>query len=111
MVKSHQSLNQIKAPASTAATPTSISGVNTLLLIIAIIGCVHAFSMLGIELYRYQQSNAEITRLSHDIQELESEVAHLQLLRENANNERYREELARSQGFVFPDEVRVITVH
>ena len=39
------------------------------------------------------------------------EVAHLQLLRENANNERYREELARSQGFVFPDEVRVITVH
>jgi cell division protein FtsB len=94
------------------ATPTlptgqpRMRGVNVLLKVLAMIGCLHVFIMLGIELNRMVATQQQITRLTLETQSLEREVSGLQLELDNANNPKFREQLARRAGFAYPDEAR-----
>jgi hypothetical protein len=101
---------------SATLTPTlptgqpRMRGVNMLLSILAMIGCIHVVVMMGIELNRMVASQQEITRLSLDTGGLEREVAGLQSIVNNGNDPAYREQLARKAGFAYPDEVRYLSV-
>jgi len=88
----------------------SSKGANLILLIIAIVGSLHVISMLGLESWRAVTSKSEIARLEGDIALLEREHAGLQAVVDHADDQLYREHLARCRGFVYPDEVRFITM-
>jgi cell division protein FtsB len=99
-----------------SATPTlpagqpRMRGVNVLLTVLAIVGCIHVMIMMGIELNRMVATQQEITRLSLETSTLEAEVAGLQSVLDNGDNPLYREQLARKAGFAYPDEVRYLSV-
>ena len=84
--------------------------ISTVLLLIAVIGCIHVVSMLGVELYRNVVSRQEIVRLSGDVEALSGELASLQAVVDHADDAQYREQLARCLGFVRPDETRYMTL-
>ena len=84
--------------------------ISTVLLLIAVIGCIHVMSMLGVELYRAVTSRQEIARLSGDVEALSGELAGLQAVVDHADDAQYREQLARCLGFVRPDETRYMTL-
>lgn len=76
---------------------------------LALVGCLHCLFMLGVETYRAVTASAAIARLEADVAALEAEAAQLQAIVDHADDERYREQLARKQGFIYPDEVRVVS--
>lgn len=88
----------------------SSKGANYLLLVIAAVGSLHVSTMFGLETWRAANSKSEIARLETDIALLERERAGLQAVIDHAGDELYREHLARCRGFVYPDEVRFITM-
>ena len=97
-----------KSKSSGKERPDRVIG--TTLLLIAVIGCIHVVSMLGVELYRNVVSRQEIMRLSGDIASLQDELASLQAVVDHAGDAQYREQLARCLGFVRPDETRYMTL-
>ncbi len=64
--------------------------------------------MLAIEARRIVHLRTEIQGLERDIAELEAEASELRAVAGHADDELYRELLARRQGFVFPEETRVL---
>ena len=84
--------------------------ISTVLLLIAVVGCIHVVSMLGVEIYRNVVSRQEIVRLSGDVEALSGELASLQAVVDHADDAQYREQLARCLGFVRPDETRYMTL-
>ncbi len=95
----------VMAPTLPTGQP-KMRGVNILLTMLAILGCVHVMVMMGIELNRMVASQQEITRLTAETQVLEQQVAGLQSVLANANTLEFREQLARGAGFAYPDEAR-----
>ena len=85
-------------------------GANLLFLIIAVVGCIHALAMLSLEISRTVYTEREVARLERDIADLKSESANLQSVIAHRNDDMYREQLARLQGFIYPDEARYVTV-
>ena len=90
--------------------PQAGRGVNAILLILALVGSLHVFSMLGVEVWRGATSRSEIARLQADVLALEHNINGLQAVIDHAGDEQYREQLARCQGFVYPDETRYVTL-
>jgi hypothetical protein len=84
-------------------------GARWLLLLIVSFGSVHVLFMLGVEGLRFARAETAITRLEREVAELEREAAGLGAIIEHGDDERYREQLARRQGYMYPDEVRVVT--
>jgi cell division protein FtsB len=97
------------APTLNAGQP-KMRGVNILLTVLAIVGCVHILVMMVIELNRMVASQQEINRLTAETQVLEQQVAGLQSVLDNANNPEFREQLARRAGFAYSDEARWLSV-
>ncbi len=89
---------------------TPNKGANLLFLVIAVVGCIHALAMLTLEISRTVYTNREVARLERDIASLELESTDLSNVIAHRNDERYREQLARLQGFIYPDEARYVTV-
>ena len=83
---------------------------NLLFLTIAVVGCLHVTAMLGLETWRNVVSRSEIVRLSADVRALEFERDGLQAVIAHADDEVYREQLARCLGFIYPNETRYITL-
>jgi hypothetical protein len=98
------------APALILPKPIPDKGINWIFLILGIVGSLHVLVMLGIEFNRTLEMRQGITRLSNDVAALESEVFELKSVTEHANDLNYREQLAREQGFAFPNEMRFITL-
>jgi cell division protein FtsB len=100
------------APAAAPAVgrPAINKPANTFFLILAVLGCLHASAMLGVEGWRFQNSQVQIARLTADIAALERERESLEAVVLHANDAGYREQLARCLGFVRPGETRYITV-
>lgn len=80
------------------------------LILLATIGTLQVAFMLVVELRRGHEARQAIAVLEQDIAELEAEAAHLNAIIENGDNDAYREQLARRQGFIMPDETRVIII-
>ena len=85
-------------------------GAASLLMILALVGSLHALFMLGVETNRWLYSRGEITRLERDLASIEGEIGELEAVIDHRYDASYRESLARLQGFVYPDEVRYVTV-
>ena len=85
-------------------------GARLLLVLILIVGTIHAVFMIGVELLRWGETEAEINRLEGDVSALEREANQLRSITENGDDRSFRVQLARQQGFMFPDETRIITI-
>ncbi len=85
-------------------------GVNMIFLLLAIVGSLHAVTMLGVETWRGFAGAQEVTRLEQDIGALQFEIGGLQAVVDHAADKAYREQLARCLGFIYPDETRFITL-
>ncbi len=105
--KTKEAVQEVVSP--TLPQP-KMRGVNILLTVLAIIGCIHVMVMMGIELNRMVASQQEIKRLTAETQVLEQEGAGLQSVLDNANNPEFREQLARRAGFAYSDEARWLSV-
>lgn len=80
-----------------------------LFTVIAAVGGLHALLMLGVEGGRYLYTQREVTRLEADIGTLQEQTRTLQAVLRHRNDPAFREQLAREQGFIGPDETRVLT--
>ncbi len=98
---------QTKAKVEVKNTP---KGTNLLFLSIAIIGSLHLLVMLGIETNRYIRTYSAITNLNAKIAINKATLAELKDIKAHENDSRYREQLARKQGFIYPNERRYVTI-
>jgi hypothetical protein len=85
-------------------------GVSLLLVVLAIFGTLQASLMITLEVRRWWVAAGEVTRLERELQGLRAETADLLEIAARADDLRFREHLARRQGYVFPDEVRYVIV-
>jgi cell division protein FtsB len=60
--------------------------------------------MIGVEIDRYLYSSREVASLRQDVAQLERDIAALREILAHRDDERFREQLARQQGFVYPNE-------
>ena len=84
-------------------------GPHPVLTMLAVVGCLHLFFLLSVELNRNLVHNRELMRLSGEVAELRRELSHLDEIAAHGSDEAYREALARKQGFVYPHELLVVT--
>lgn len=82
----------------------------SLLGVVALVGCLHLVFMIGVELDRTVRHRASITALEAELDALAAEAAELRAAYEHADDAAYREQLARSQGFLYPNETRLIVL-
>lgn len=80
-----------------------------LLIVIAVVGSLHLFFLLAVELDRNLVQGREVARLESEVQALTAELATLQEIAAHGDDLAYRELLARKQGFVFPGEALLVT--
>ena len=85
-------------------------GLNTLFLLLAVVGSLHALTMLGVETWRSAVGTQEVARLQKDIGALQFEIDGLQGVVDHTADDTYREQLARCVGFIYPDETRYVTL-
>jgi len=79
--------------------------VELLLVIMALVGGLQAVVMIGVELSRYLNRSGEVASLSREVAQLERDIVGLREVLARYNDERFREQLARQQGFVYPNEI------
>jgi len=81
-----------------------------IIIILAVVGTIQACFMLIVELRRGWQAREAITQLELDVAELEAEKERLEAVIVNGDSDSYRLQLARRQGFMMPDETRVLII-
>lgn len=85
----------------------SLSVLMTALLIM--VGTFHAVAMIVVETNRWLESRAQIARLERDINTIRTDMNALESQLVYRNDDGLFEQLARRQGFIYPNETRVIT--
>jgi hypothetical protein len=94
---------------ATAMKAGPARGARFLLLLIVSLGSVHVLFMLGVEGLRLGRAEISIGRLEREVSALEREAEGLRAVIEHGDDQAYREQLARRQGYMYPDEARIIT--
>lgn len=79
------------------------------LIVIAVVGCLHLFFLLAVELDRNLVQRREVARLESEVAALNAELDRLVEIAAHGEDSAYREVLARKQGFVYPDESLLVT--
>lgn len=79
------------------------------LIVIAVVGCLHLFFLLAVELDRNLVQRREVARLESEVQALSAELERLGEVAAHGEDRAYRELLARQQGFVYPGEALLVT--
>ena len=85
-------------------------GVSAILAVLALVGLLQAGVMVAIEARRLWTAEREIARLEREVGDLRRETADLIQIGVRGDDERFREHLARRQGYVYPAEVRYVIV-
>lgn len=85
-------------------------GVSAILAVLALVGLLQAGVMVAIEARRLWTAEREIVRLEREVGDLRRETADLIQIGARGDDERFREHLARRQGYVYPDEFRYVIV-
>lgn len=80
-----------------------------LLVALAVVGTLHLFFLIAVELNRGLVHRREIARLSAEVQGLTDELGALEQVAQRGFDVAYREALARNQGFVYPGESLLVT--
>ncbi len=83
-------------------------GAAWLLTFLAVLGSLHAAFLIGAELFRGEQLRRSIQTLESDVAVLDADIAGLEAVIAHAGDLRYREQLARKQGYVYPHETLLI---
>lgn len=81
-----------------------------LLGVLAIVGIVQIGFLLFVELDRTLRHRSAIAILEDELREARTEADTLRAVAERSADETFREQLARGQGFLHPDETRVVVV-
>lgn len=98
-----------KDPADVGARPARrVRGAAWLLTFLAVLGGAHALVLIGAELVRNYQISRSIRTLSADVAVLEAEVGGLAGVLDHGADVRYLEQLARKQGYLYPDEILIV---
>lgn len=96
-------------PAFDPRRPARIGrGATALLVVACVLGTLQAAAMIAVEARRWWVADREVVRLEREVAALHAEAADLALIAGRGDDERFREHLARRQGYVFPDEVRYV---
>jgi hypothetical protein len=83
-------------------------GAAALLVAACTLGALQASVLIAVEARRWYVADREVVRLEREVAELRAEAADLAAIAERGGDVRFREHLARRQGYVFPDEVRYV---
>ena len=84
--------------------------VHPALVVLAVVGCLHLFFIIGVELDRNLVHKRDVARLEAEVSALTAELDRLDEVASRAEDAAFREALARSQGYVYPDEDLIVTV-
>lgn len=84
-------------------------GPHRLLVALAVVGSLHLFFVIAVELNRDLVHRREITRLTAEVKALTAELEALDQVAARGFDTAYREALARNQGFVYPNESLLVT--
>ncbi len=85
-------------------------GVSALLVGLCVLGALQASILIAVEVRRAWLADREVVRLEREVEALQREAADLAAIAERGDDVRFREHLARRQGYVHPDEVRFVIV-
>lgn len=83
--------------------------VHPALVVLAVVGCLHLFFIIGVELDRNLVHKRDVARLEAEVSALTAELDRLDEVAARANDVAFREALARGQGYVYPDEDLIVT--
>lgn len=83
-------------------------GLNALLVALCLLGSVQVTGLVAVEVRRLVYAETEIARLEADLTAIRRDTADLEAVAQRTDDERYRELLARRQGYVFPYETRFV---
>lgn len=83
-------------------------GISAVLLVICLVGALQAVFMIVVEARRWTVAEREIVRLEREVADLRREAADLVEVAMRGGDERFREQLARRQGYVYPHETRYL---
>lgn len=81
-----------------------------LLAAVAVIGIVQVGFLAFVELDRMVRHRAAIATLEADVAEARAEAEALRAIAERGDDASFREQLARGQGFLYPEETRVVVL-
>jgi Tfp pilus assembly protein FimT len=81
-----------------------------LLAVVALAGAAHVAFLAFVELDRTVRHRAAIAELEADLEVARAEARELRTIAEREDDATFREQLARLQGFVGPDETRVVVL-
>lgn len=95
-------------PAGAVKPPRLARGVSAVLLVVCLVGAMQAVFMITVELRRWTGAEREIVRLEREVAELRREANDLAEVAMRGDDDRFREHLARSQGYVYPTETRYL---
>ncbi len=79
------------------------------ILLIATVGTLQLLYLNFVEADRMYVHRREVARLEREVAAMEAERAALEEVAQRAHDEVFREQLARKQGFMYEDELRVVT--
>lgn len=89
--------------------PPARRKLNVVIVVLASLGVLQLLYLNYVESDRMFVLRREVARLEADVARLETERHGLEEVAAHAADAAYREALARKQGFILPDEVRVVT--
>ncbi len=98
----------VSAPVDARRPVRVARGINALLVALCLLGSLQGLGLIAVEVQRLVYAEAEIARLEAELALIRRETADLEAVAERAEDERYRELLARRQGYVFPHEMRFV---
>jgi hypothetical protein len=82
--------------------------INVVLLVLCVVGSLQLVGLIGIEARRLWHAEREIARLEREVAEIREETSDLREIALRGDDARYRELLARRQGYLFPNETRFV---
>lgn len=82
----------------------------SIIVFLALLGSLHVAAMIVIEVGRARAAHEATLRLEVEVADLEREASRLRAVIEHGNNDAYREQLARRQGFMMPHETRIVII-
>ena len=83
-------------------------GINALLVAVCLLGSLHVAGLMVVEVRRLAYTEGEIARLEAELEAIARDTSDLRSVADHVDDERYRELLARRQGYVYPEETRFI---
>lgn len=84
-------------------------GAHRVIMVLALVGSLHALFLLGVETWRFVVEQRAVAQLQTQVNDLQRQAGGLKQVIDHAGDSGYREDLARRQGYMYPDEQRAVT--